>query len=50
MIDCFPLVGLPEISLWIQVITSATLLVLTLPSYQADASELIKALTLKEKS
>jgi signal transduction histidine kinase len=39
MIDSFPLVWLPELSLWIQVITSAILLILTLPSYQADAKD-----------
>lgn len=39
MIDSFPLVGLPEISLWIQVLTSASLLVLTLPAYQPGARD-----------
>jgi signal transduction histidine kinase len=39
LIDSFPLAWLPEFSLWIQVITSATLLFLALPSYHAEAKD-----------
>jgi signal transduction histidine kinase len=39
LIDAFPLVWLPEFSLWIQVITSGVLLFLALPSLSADAKD-----------
>lgn len=39
LIDTFPLVWLPEFSLWIQVITSAVLLFLALPSSLGNAKD-----------